>query len=342
VYGLGTLGHSGNGTPAPMASVTKVMTAYLVLQDHPLKLGEKGPLITADKRAAAEYASGSAEGESVVKVAEGQRISEYEALQMLLIPSANNIARLLSRWDGGSQQAFVKKMNDTARKLGMSNTTYTDPSGLQASTKSTAQDQLKLAEQVMQNDVFRQIVATPNTVLSDGQRIFNNNQLLTTGDHVIGVKTGSSTPAGGCLMWAAEKEVGGSTQLIIGVVMGQQGAQILQKALDVSHELISDAQKSLTAHTVIKKGEVVGYVHDGLGARVPVEATKDVTAVGWSGLSIDVHLEPAPGTLAHNAKAGTQVGTVTVGSGQGEVKVPAVLQRDLAPPSISTRLTRLL
>ncbi|WP_377269839.1 D-alanyl-D-alanine carboxypeptidase [Peterkaempfera sp. SMS 1(5)a] len=341
VYGLGSLGRSGAVKAAPMASVTKVMTAYVVLQEHPLKLGENGPSITADKQAASDYTTGVAQGESVVKVVEKQKISEYEALQMLLIPSANNIARLLGRWDAGSQQAFVKKMNDTARKLGMSDTVYTDPSGLAASTKSTAVDQLKLAEKVMQLDVFKQIVATPNTVLSDGQRIFNNNQLLTTGDHVIGVKTGSSTPAGGCLMWAAEKEIDGTTQLIIGVVMGQQGTQILQKALDVSGELITGAQRSLTTHTLLKKGDVVGYVDDGLGGRVPAVVTKDVAVTGWSGVSVDYRLSPAAG-LPHTAKAGTRVGTVTTGSGEGQVQVPVVLQRDLAPPSIGSRLTRLL
>ncbi|WP_111494844.1 D-alanyl-D-alanine carboxypeptidase family protein [Peterkaempfera bronchialis] len=341
VYGLGSLGRSGADKSAPMASVTKVMTAYVVLKDHPLKLGENGLTLTADKQAASDYSTGITEGESVVKVEVGQKISQYEALQMLLIPSANNIARLLGRWDAGSQEAFVKKMNDTARTLGMTKTVYTDPSGLQSTTRTTASDQLRLAEKVMQNDVFRQIVSTPNVVLTDGQRIFNNNQLLTTGDRVIGVKTGSSTPAGGCLMWAAEKEVGGTTQLIIGVVMGQQGPQILQKVLDVSGDLIAAAQKNLTDHTVLRKGDVVGYVDDGLGGKVPATVSQDVTVVGWSGLSVEVNLEPQ-GTLPHTAKAGTRVGTVTVGSGQGEVKVPVVLKHDLAPPSISSRLTRLL
>ncbi|MFF4651131.1 D-alanyl-D-alanine carboxypeptidase [Streptomyces sp. NPDC001380] len=341
VYGLGGLGGSGAAAPAPMASVTKVMTAYVVLQDHPLKPGEDGPVLTADKQAVSDYSKGVTEGESVVKVTEGQKISEYEALQMLLIPSANNIARLLGRWDAGSQEAFVQRMNDTAKRLGMTRTVYTDPSGLEASTKSTAADQLKLAERVMQDDVFRQVVSTQNVVLSDGQRIFNNNQLLATGDHVIGVKTGSSTPAGGCLMWAAEKQVGGTTQLIIGVVMGQQGAGILQKALDVSGGIIAAAQKSLTDHTVLRKGDVVGYVDDGLGGRVPAVVSRDVTVVGWSGLKVGIGLDPV-GSLPHTAGAGTRVGTVTVGSGQGEVKVPVVLRDALAPPSIGSRLTRLL
>ncbi|WP_425556345.1 D-alanyl-D-alanine carboxypeptidase family protein, partial [Kitasatospora nipponensis] len=124
VLGVGSLGSSGpENTPVPIASVTKVMNAHLILLAHPLKKGEPGPSLTVDKAAAQE--SGDAD-QSTAKVTEGQQISEYEALEMLMLPSANNIARLLARWDSGSEEAFVKKMNDQAAAFGMANTTYAD------------------------------------------------------------------------------------------------------------------------------------------------------------------------------------------------------------------------
>lgn len=201
VVGVGSLGSSGPETPASIASVTKVMNAYLILQAHPLKKGEGGPKITVDKQAAQE--SGNVD-ESRVTLTEGQQLSQYQALELLMLPSANNVARLLARWDAGSEEAFVKKMNDTAAGFGMTSTTYTDPAGFNAETRSTAKDQLKLAEQVMQDEIFRQIVSTPDTTFNN-QKISNTNTLISPKNGIIGVKTGSSTPAGGCLMWARSR-----------------------------------------------------------------------------------------------------------------------------------------
>ncbi|MCG6498993.1 D-alanyl-D-alanine carboxypeptidase [Kitasatospora sp. A2-31] len=340
VVGVGSLGSSGTEAPASIASVTKVMNAYLILQAHPLKKGESGPKITVDKQAAQE--SGNVD-ESRVTLVEGQQISQYQALELLMLPSANNVARLLARWDSGSEDAFVKKMNDAAARFGMTNTTYTDPAGFSPDTKSTAKDQLKLAGQVMQDEVFRQIVSTPDTNFNN-QKISNTNTLISPKNGIIGVKTGSSTPAGGCLMWAAYKEIGGVRRLILGVTLGQPATaaepSILKVVQNVSAKQIQAAQNGLTGQTLAKQGDVVGQVDDGLGGTVPVIAAKELTTAGFPGISGTVSLDPAK--LGHTAKAGTQVGVLRVGTGDGKVEVPVVLQSDLAPPSILSRLTRLL
>ncbi len=105
-------------------------------------------------------------------------------------------------------------------------------------------------------------------------------------------------------------------------------------------QLIRAAQGALESATILKKGDVVGYVDDGLGGRTPVVATEDVTAVGWAGLT--VKLTFAPDELPHTAKAGTKVGTLTVGDGtSGAVKVPVALQDDLAEPGFTDKLTRI-
>ncbi|WP_344469680.1 D-alanyl-D-alanine carboxypeptidase [Kitasatospora kazusensis] len=339
VVGVGTLGGSGAETPAPIASVTKVMNALLILQDHPLKKGESGPKLTVDKQAAQESSDAD---QSRVTLTEGQQLTQYEALEMLMLPSANNVARLLARWDAGTEDAFVKKMNDQAAKLGMGNTTYADPAGYNNDTKSTAKDQLKLAELVMQNEVFRQVVATPDTNFNN-QRIYNTNYLLSPKNGVIGVKTGSSTPAGSCLMWAAVKDIGGVQRMILGVTLGQPPTttdNILKAAQTVSQKIITAAQTGLTGQTLAKQGDTVGYVDDGLGGRVPVVAAKDITVAGWSGVTAKVTLDTVK--LGHAVKAGTQVGTVTAGEGDGKTQVPVTLKSDLAPPSIMSRLLRLL
>lgn len=340
VDGLGSLGSSGEDDPVPIASVTKTMTAYLILKDHPLKKGERGPEITVDQKAVDDYKNGGAEGESVVKVAKGQKLTLKEALEDLMVPSANNIARLLARWDAGSEDAFAKKMNDAAADLGMTKTTYTDPSGLDATTVSTAKDQVKLAQAALDNTAFRAVVATPQ--IKRGNTVLYNNNSLLLGNGVIGIKTGSSTKAGGNLLFAAEKKIGGTKQLIIGAVLGQYKTPILDSALNASRDLLVAVQQSLTTVTLIKKGDVVGHVDDGLGGKTPVVAAKDVTVVGWAGLKVKLHLTGTGEAIPHKASAGVRVGTLTAGSGQGQVKVPVTVQTDLGEPSIGSRLTRVV
>ncbi|MEU5389318.1 D-alanyl-D-alanine carboxypeptidase family protein [Kitasatospora cineracea] len=339
VVGVGSLGSSGEEKPVPIASVTKVMNAYLILQAHPLKKGESGPVLTVDKMAAQESGNND---ESTVTLTEGQQLTEYEALEMLMLPSANNVARLLARWDSGSEEEFVKKMNATAAQLGMTNTTYADAAGYNNDTKSTAKDQLKVAEKAMQLEIFKQVVAEPDTRFN-GQRIFNTNALLGK-NGIIGGKTGSSTPAQSCLMWAAVKEVGGVQRMIVGVTLGQpqtkEEMSLVRAAQPPSQRINVAAQAALAGQTLAEQGQVVGYVDDGVGGKVPVVAAKALTVAGWNGITAHLTLTPV-GKIAHTLPAGTQVGTLSAGDGDGRVEVPVTLKSDLAPASIGSRLLRL-
>ncbi|MFF2718979.1 serine hydrolase [Streptomyces sp. NPDC058011] len=343
VDGVGSLGSEGAQKPAPIASVAKVMTAYVILKEHPLKGDEVGGTITADQKAEDESKNAD---ESVAPLTNGQKLSQREMLQLLMIPSGNNAARLLARWDAGSEDAFVDKMNDAAKDLGMTNSTYTDPSGLDKATVSTAADQLELAQAVMKNDVFRKIVDMPEVEIKgiDGKIYNNNNLLLQPG--VSGIKTGSSTPAGGNLLWSANTVVDGRMLWIYGAVMGQQAGtgrvyDSLELSLQNSLKLIKGAQKAPTSATVVKKGDVVGYVDNGFGAQTPVIATKNLKAVGWPGLKVELKVTDNGKGIAHSAKAGSEVGMVTVGTGTGKVTAPVVLQGDLTEPAFGDKLTRI-
>ncbi|MFJ6750678.1 D-alanyl-D-alanine carboxypeptidase [Streptomyces sp. NPDC091266] len=345
VVGVGSLGTSGAAKPVPTASVAKVMTAYVILRDHPLKKDEKGATITIDAQAEADSQK---KDESRVPLKANQTFNQFQMLQMLMIPSGNNVARQLARWDASSEAAFVKKMNAAAKKLGMTKTTYTDPSGLDKSTVSTAVDQLKLAEEVMKNAAFRAVVTTENVKI-DGlpEKLYNNNSLLTTMPGVVrGIKTGSSTPAGGAFMWSAYRTIGGKDQLLLGVTMDQHTGSTdpnahLALALENSSKIITAGKDALVSATVVKKGQVVGYVDDGLGGQTPVVATKALKAVGWPGMKATFSMDDAGKTIPHTAKAGTEVGELTVGNGASEQKVPVALQKDLTEPSFGSKLTRI-
>ncbi|MEU0753860.1 D-alanyl-D-alanine carboxypeptidase [Streptomyces albogriseolus] len=339
VDGIGTFGSSGEQKPVPIASVAKVMTAYVILRDHPLKSGAEGPKIPVDALAEQQSDAGQ---ESTVNVTKGDAISEREAIEAILIASANNVARLLARWDAGSEEAFVDKMNKAAEDLGMSDTTYTDPSGLNDTTVSTAVDQVKLARAAMEQPVFREVAAMMEYVDYKGEKHGNWNRLVGR-DDVVGIKTGTTTSALGNLSFAAKKDVDGEVYRIVGAVLRQpEGGEdntILSGALDAGHQLILAGQDALRAETILKKGAVVGYADDGLGGKTPVVVTEDVKAVGWAGL--EVKLTFAGTELPHTAKAGTEVGTLTVGDGKnGAVKVPVALKDDLVEPGFTDKLTR--
>ncbi|MCX4775934.1 D-alanyl-D-alanine carboxypeptidase family protein [Streptomyces sp. NBC_01264] len=219
VEGVGSLGTVGEQRPVPIASITKVMTAYVVLREHPLGPRDCGPTVRVDRAAARE--SGSTI-ESVVPVEEGQEFPLRQLLSYMLIPSGNNIARLLARWTAGSEAAFVRRMNEAAVELGMARTRFTGSCGMDVGNTSTAVDLLVLARAVMRDEAFRTIVATPSVRLpGDGGEARTTNRLL--GRHgVAGLKTGTSTPAGGNVLWAAYKDVDGSPKLVLGAVLAQR------------------------------------------------------------------------------------------------------------------------
>jgi D-alanyl-D-alanine carboxypeptidase (penicillin-binding protein 5/6) len=226
-----------NQHPAAIASVAKVMTAYLVLRDHPLRPGEDGPTITLTDADVADTDRRRRQRESVVPIAAGEQLTERQALQALLLPSANNIAAVLARWDAGSVDWFVARMNATARLLGMTRTRYTDPSGYDDATVSTAADQVRIVDRAMRLPVFASIVATSSATLPVAGTVHNTNRLLGH-NGFVGVKTGSTAAAGGCFAFRAIRWIDGKRTTITGVVLGQPGHNQIAAGLAAADAMV--------------------------------------------------------------------------------------------------------
>jgi serine-type D-Ala-D-Ala carboxypeptidase (penicillin-binding protein 5/6) len=230
--------HAGpNQDPAPIASLAKVMTAYLVLSDHPLQLGQQGPTITLTEAGVADTDRRRGQDESIVPVAAGEQLTELQALQALLLPSANNIAAVLAQWDAGSAGRFVARMNANARSLGMTHTRYTDPSGYDDATVSTAADQVRIVDRAMSLPVFARIVATPSAWLPVAGTVHNTNTLLGQ-DGFVGVKTGSDDAAGGCFAFRAVRWIDDKRTTITGVVLGQPGHDQIAAGLAAAEAMV--------------------------------------------------------------------------------------------------------
>jgi D-alanyl-D-alanine carboxypeptidase (penicillin-binding protein 5/6) len=226
-----------NQHPAAIASVAKVMTAYVVLRDHPLEVGQDGPMITLTDADVADTDRRAGQDESVVPITGGEQLTELQALQALLLPSANNIAVVLARWDAGSTKRFVVRMNATARSLGMTHTRYTDPSGYDDATVSTAVDQVRVVDRAMRLSVFASIVATPSATLPVAGTVLNTNRLVGH-DGFIGVKTGSDRAAGGCFAFRAIRSIRGRRTMITGVVLGQPGSDLVDAGLAAAAAMV--------------------------------------------------------------------------------------------------------
>jgi D-alanyl-D-alanine carboxypeptidase (penicillin-binding protein 5/6) len=339
VEGVGSLGASGDATPVPIASVAKVMTAYLTLLEHPLASDEQGFVIRITRADVEEERQRVALDESTLTVRSGERITERQALQALLLPSANNIAALLAVHDAGTLAAFVARMNSTAMRLGMVSTTYSDPSGFDPSTVSTAADQLKLARVAMLVPAFAAIVDEPAAVLPVAGRVANYNGLLGA-EGYVGVKTGSDSAAGGCLAFAKRVTIGGQRLTVLGVVLGQREGPPIEAALTSAQRLANSVAAAVREETVLPAGTSVLSASNADGRRTTAATAGALREIGWGGLALPVRvvvLRPA----ATRLRASEQIATVAV-DGARAISTAAVAVRPLAGPSLGWRLRHLL
>lgn len=317
VEGLPPIGSSGPGTPVAVASLAKIMTAYVVLQDAPLKPGAPGFTVTIGPAEVSDYRTRLAAAQSIVPVSAGETVSELQLLQGLLVASGNNFAAILARHDAGSETAFVAKMQAAARSLGMSHTTYTDPSGLDPATTSTATDQLILAARAMADPVFASIVALPSITLPVAGTLANYNHEVGRNGYV-GIKTGSDSAAGGCLVFANRQTVAGHPYTILGAVIGQDpGHQsttvLIGAAVKAADALVASITGSIGVKTVVPTGTAVATVKNAEGKRVPVSTDGSLTVLGYGGMAVPLTVAINP--VGRKLQSGQVVANVSVPGG---------------------------
>lgn len=330
--GYGVLGTHGEQTPLPTASVAKVMTALAVLKKRPLAPGEQGPTITYDQDDVDELARVLELGGSHNLVALGEDITQYQAIQALLLPSSNNMAYTISKWAFGSEEEYVVFANNFAKSLGMEHTTISDASGFSPETVSTAEDLTKLAVNAMDNPVIAEIVKQPDAIIPVAGRIYNVNDLLGK-NGIIGLKTGNTDEAGGCFMAAAERVINGTRVVVVSVIMGAPTRSI---ALSNSVPLTDSVLDGFESTTLIAKGDLVGTVNVPWSGAVNVYAQEAVQGIRWRGdeLTVSVSLE-VDGTRIDK---GQSIGTATAEFGRTISTTNLVVESAVSPPSLSWKL----
>jgi D-alanyl-D-alanine carboxypeptidase (penicillin-binding protein 5/6) len=337
VGNLGFIASSGNEQPIPAASVTKVMTALVVLDDKPLKKGETGPTITLTDADVQIYQAAVANKESVVLVQAGEQLTEFQALEGLLLPSGNNLAATLARWDTGSVDAFVAKMNARAAKLHLKNTKFADVSGVSPSSVSTSTDLTALGMEAMKNEVFKQVVAMGSAELPIAGTVYNVDAVLGQSG-IIGIKTGSGLDTGANFLFAAALEVDGFPVVIYGCVMGQL---TLAAAFDRAKALIAAIQPALHVRRVLARNQSVGTYVTPWGAQSDIISTTDVDVAEWPGMVLRQHLDANWLIVDKPLPSSAKVGTFHVTLGDYKLDIPVVTATPLYPPGRVWRLTRL-
>jgi serine-type D-Ala-D-Ala carboxypeptidase (penicillin-binding protein 5/6) len=304
---FGVSDESGAEMPQSIASVTKLMTADVVLHDHPLSPGQSGPSITITSNDVGIYENDVASGETNLEVQVGEVLSELQLLEGMLVHSANNYADLLAVWDAGTTAAFVAKMNSTAASLGMTQTSYTDPSGYSPSTMSTAADQLKVAAVDMAIPLFAQIVDMRTVTLPVAGTVGSYTPLLGL-DDVIGVKSGFTDAAGGCDVLALLHTIDGQRVVVLAAVFGYRtGVDVLDPAGLEALSVARSAMSGVRVDEVVRAGQRIGTA-SAAGYSVPVVAGGNASVVAWPGQQVTETF-----TLTKRPRSGAVRGSV-VGS----------------------------
>jgi D-alanyl-D-alanine carboxypeptidase (penicillin-binding protein 5/6) len=279
---FGVLETNGEQKPAPIASVAKVMTAYSVLKLKPLAPGQQGPTITVKDQDVLTFNDYYSKGGSTARVVAGEQISEYQALQALMLPSANNFADTLATWAFGSMDKYIAYANTQAKSLGLTNTHISDASGFSPQTLSSAHDLVLLGQESIKNPVLAEIVSQHQATIPVAGSVNNVNWLLGT-DNVNGIKTGNTEEAMGCFLFSSSRSIGGEKVTLIGAIMG---APDLNKAISDSRPIINAADQGFETIKAVKAGQVIGYYEQPWGGRVQAVTKADLPFFIWQGSTV--------------------------------------------------------
>lgn len=331
IDGYGLIGSSGAQTPTPTASIAKIVTALSILRKYPLAAGQPGPTITLTTADVNDYNNYVAEDGSVIKVVAGEQLSEYQALQAMLLPSADNMADTLANWGFGSTTAYAAYANQLVKSLGMDSTTISDASGFSPSTVSTADDLIILGQAALASPVITQIVGESSAVLPAAGTVSNVDRLLGQ-DNIIGIKTGNTDQAGGCFLSAAKYNLGeGHSVTVIGVVLKRV---TLQAALDSTLPMLASVRNQLALKTTVA-GTPTGSYTTPWGDKADAVTKTSLTTEYLPGI---VSYANTANGLTPPVDAGTTSGSLEVGiSGDKDIS-PVVLSQPITAPSLSWRL----
>ncbi len=329
--GYGLLGTAGTMTPIATASIAKVITALCVLDKQPLTLGQHGPTYTVGPADIALYQTYSAENGSLIAVTQGEKLTEYQALEALMIPSANNIADSLVRWVFGSQSAYKTYATQLLQTHKLIATQIgPDASGFDPGTTSTASDLAGLGELALKNPVLLEIASKHSATLPVVGTVYNYDTVLGV-NGITGLKTGNNDSDPGAFLFTARFTVGGTTIPVTGAIMG---APDLNTALQGSTQLVASLKNGFNEVRFAGAGKAIGQLHAAWGASATIVTQQNLDFVRWNANPVTEKHQLNP-----QVRRG-KIGHLVVSAGHIRAETDLTLAEPLAGPSFWWRLTR--
>ncbi|KFF59622.1 hypothetical protein JF66_10060 [Cryobacterium sp. MLB-32] len=328
----GVLASNGDQAAMPIASITKMVTALVVLEAKPLGADEAGPDITFTDADIELYYKSLAENGSVAPVVSGMVLTQREAFEAMLLPSANNYAASLAVWAYGSESAYLEAANAWLTDHGLTDTVVADTSGISSNSVSSPANLVELAKLVLGSPALAEIVALPTAVLPTIGTVTSTNKLLGT-NGVDGIKTGTTDVAGACLLFSTDVQIGDETVTLVGVVLGGDTHTELNDAISA---LIESVKPGFQNVTLAEKGAVYGSYTTPWGQTTNAVAGEKASALVWSDT-------PIAGTITarsiQTGALGDAVGDVDFSVGDTDVSVPLVLDAAVTDPGAGWRFT---
>ncbi|MCU1569784.1 MAG: D-alanyl-D-alanine endopeptidase [Naasia sp.] len=328
----GVLASSGDQGPFPIASITKVVTALVVLDAKPLGAGEDGPDIEFTDADVQIYNDVLAQNGSLQPVSAGMVLTQRQTMETMLIPSANNYAESLARWAYGSRDAYLTAARAWLDSHQLTDTVVEDANGLSPSNRSTPADLVALGELALADPTVAAIVAMPAAVEPGIGTIENTNQLLGTSG-VDGIKTGTTDEAGACLLFSTDIPVGGETVTVVGAILGAADHDVLDDAVVA---LLASVTPGFHEVPLVHKGDPYAEYSTEWGSEATAVAAESRSVLTWSDTPVTAEVSARP---LESGAAGEDIGSVTFTVGDREYEVPLELDASLADPDLWWRVT---
>ena len=325
---------TGTSEPFPIASITKLVTALVILDASPLaSADDPGPTITFGKADHDLYDIYYVQGATIAPMPTGTSMSLHDALAAMLIPSASNYAEALSRQIFGSQGAFLGATRAWLASHGLTGTTITEPTGISPSNTSTPADLLAIAKLAAANPAIAQIVATPSISIPGAGQLHNTNGLLGTAG-ITGLKTGNLGEGTHSLLYTATLDVGAGAPLsVTGVVLGGASRESVNLTVVAALESIRSGFHQVPVATA---GQEVGSISTPWGSTATLVIAETASIFTWSDTPIEMTMDiDTPPTY----RDGTVVGSVTWTAGPNIVTAPVKIMGTIDPPTEWWRLT---
>lgn len=219
--------------------------------------------------------------------------------------------------------------------MGLRHTTVGGASGFDDNTTSTADDLVKLGLAALANRTIKQIVQEQKTKLPVAGIINNTNYLLGQ-NGVVGIKTGNTEKAGGCYLFAAERNISSEKITVVGAILGSAN---LDDAIRQAAKIIKASDSGFERLIVVRKGESLGKYHTPWGTTADITSSKDISLLTWKGEAVKV--ESNFRNVEPTAKAGASAGSIQISNSLKTLTEPVILASDLPGPSWQWRIFHL-